>query len=62
VLPTLFRPLPEVAIVCDTSGSMHDRLLARALAEVEGVLSRAVYAGRRSGCSRSTRPCTPAGA
>jgi predicted metal-dependent peptidase len=41
VLPTLFRPLPEVAIVCDTSGSMHDRLLARALAEVEAVLVRA---------------------
>lgn len=40
VLPTLHRPVPEVAIVCDTSGSMHDRLLARALAEVEAVLTR----------------------
>jgi len=41
VLPTLHRPVPDVAIVCDTSGSMHDRLLARALAEVEAVLARA---------------------
>jgi predicted metal-dependent peptidase len=41
VLPNLVRPVPEIAIVCDTSGSMHDRLLARALAEVESVLRRA---------------------
>jgi VWA-like domain (DUF2201)/Putative metallopeptidase domain len=47
VLPRLFRPVPEVAIVCDTSGSMHERLLARALAEVEGVLVRAGLRQRR---------------
>ncbi len=41
VLPTLQRPIPDVAIVCDTSGSMHERLLARALAEIEAVLTRA---------------------
>jgi predicted metal-dependent peptidase len=41
VLPTLRRPIPDVAIVCDTSGSMHERLLARALAEIEAVLVRA---------------------
>jgi predicted metal-dependent peptidase len=40
VLPRLVRPIPEIAIVCDTSGSMHERLLARALAEVEAVLTR----------------------
>jgi predicted metal-dependent peptidase len=41
VLPTLRQPIPDVAIVCDTSGSMHERLLARALTEVEAVLTRA---------------------
>jgi predicted metal-dependent peptidase len=41
VLPTLRRPIPDVAIVCDTSGSMHDRLLSRALAEIQAVLDRA---------------------
>ncbi len=38
VLPALRRPVPEVAVVCDTSGSMTDDLLARSLAEVEGLL------------------------
>lgn len=41
VLPTLRRPIPHVAIVCDTSGSMHERLLARALTEIEAVLTKA---------------------
>jgi predicted metal-dependent peptidase len=30
--------VPEVAVVCDTSGSMSEELLAAALAEVEGLL------------------------
>jgi predicted metal-dependent peptidase len=38
VLPALRRPVPEVAVVCDTSGSMTEDLLASALAEVEGLL------------------------
>ena len=38
VLPALRRPVPEVAVVCDTSGSMTDDLLAMVLAEVEGLL------------------------
>jgi predicted metal-dependent peptidase len=38
VLPALRRPVPDVAVVCDTSGSMTEGLLAAALAEVEGLL------------------------
>ena len=39
-MPTLDRPVPDVAIVCDTSGSMTGDLLARVLAEVEALLQR----------------------
>jgi predicted metal-dependent peptidase len=46
VLPALRRPVPEVAVVCDTSGSMTEELLAVALAEVEGLL-RAVGLARQ---------------
>jgi predicted metal-dependent peptidase len=46
VLPALRRPVPEVAVVCDTSGSMTADLLAEALAEVEGLL-RAVGMARQ---------------
>ena len=46
VLPALRRPVPEVAVVCDTSGSMSEDLLAAALAEVEGLL-RALGMARR---------------
>lgn len=38
VLPALRRPVPDVAVVCDTSGSMTQELLAMALAEVQGLL------------------------
>ncbi len=41
LLPSLHRPLPLVAVVCDTSGSMHDDLLKRVLAEVDALLTRA---------------------
>jgi predicted metal-dependent peptidase len=46
VLPALRRPVPELAVVCDTSGSMSEDLLSMALAEVEGLL-RALGLGHR---------------
>lgn len=38
VLPSLRKPVAEVAVVCDTSGSVSEELLGVALAEVDGVL------------------------
>jgi predicted metal-dependent peptidase len=46
VLPSLRQPLPQVAMVIDTSGSMSDQMLGQALAEVSGVL-RGLGVGRR---------------
>jgi predicted metal-dependent peptidase len=46
ILPSLRQPLPKVAMVLDTSGSMHDHLLGKSLAEVQGVL-RGLGVGRR---------------
>ena len=45
VLPSLRRPMPRVAVVVDTSGSMGDDELRAVLGEVSGVL-RAVGIGR----------------
>lgn len=39
VLPALRRPIPNVAIIIDTSGSMDDGLLAQALGEIDGILA-----------------------
>ena len=47
VLPTFIRRVPELAVVVDTSGSMDERLLGQALAEVEGLLRTAGPARRR---------------
>ena len=46
LLPALHRPVPEVAVVCDTSGSMHEGLLGQVLVEVEAILARAGLAER----------------
>lgn len=47
VLPSLHRPLPKVAIVVDTSGSMGEDELATALAEITGVLREVGIRGNR---------------
>ncbi|WP_432043011.1 vWA domain-containing protein [Streptomyces cadmiisoli] len=47
VLPSLRRPLPGVAVVVDTSGSMGDDDLAAALAEISGVLREVGIGGNR---------------
>ena len=47
VLPSLRRPLPRVAIVIDTSGSMGPEDLAAALGEVTGVLREVGIRGNR---------------
>ncbi len=39
ILPALRRPVPAVAIVVDTSGSVDDGLLSQALGEVQAVLA-----------------------
>lgn len=46
IMPSLRQPLPKVAMVLDTSGSMNDQMLSQCLAEVKGVL-RGLGVGRR---------------
>lgn len=47
ILPSLRQPMPNVALVLDTSGSMSDDMLGQCLAEVGGVL-RSLGIARKS--------------
>ena len=42
IRPGMTRPVPDIAVVVDTSGSMGDEDLAQALAEIRAILTRAV--------------------
>lgn len=59
VLPSLRRPVPNVAVVVDTSGSVDDTMLSQALAEVSGILKAL---GQREGvhvlaCDSQVQAC-----
>jgi predicted metal-dependent peptidase len=41
IFPILQQPIPDVAVVCDTSGSMTAGQFGRALVEIESLLQRA---------------------
>ena len=42
IRPGMTRPVPDIAVVVDTSASMEDEYLAQALAEIRGILTRVV--------------------
>ena len=59
ILPSLRRPVPSVAVVVDTSGSIGDAMLSQALAEISGILKSL---GQREGvhvlaCDAEVQAC-----
>ena len=59
ILPALRRPVPSVAVIVDTSGSINDMMIGQALAEISGILRGL---GRREGvhviaCDSQVQTC-----
>lgn len=48
IFPSLRRPVPSVAVIADTSGSMADSMIAQALAEIAAILR---FSGQKEGVS-----------
>jgi predicted metal-dependent peptidase len=53
ILPSMRSPVPEVSVIIDTSGSISDKMLSQAMAEINGVL-------RACGQSQVTVMCVDA--
>lgn len=56
-LPGTHKPVPDIAVVVDTSGSMSDRQLGEALREVKGVLQTAGGGVRVFSCDAAVHAC-----
>ena len=62
VLPGMRRPVPRVSMIIDTSASVDDELLARALGEVDGALWPWAWPAATSASTPATPPSTPSNA
>jgi len=43
IMPSMYQPVPSIAVVVDTSGSIDDDMLAQGLAEIGGILKNMGY-------------------
>jgi predicted metal-dependent peptidase len=59
ILPGSQKPVPSVAVVVDTSGSMDDGLLAQAVGEVDGSCRPSATPSGPSRSTAATPPPTP---